>query len=240
MRINVKHIALLVAALVAAAPARAADADMPKHGESGVFHAATADIDITHGREGNLKTWDADGWIGGDVNRLWLASEGDVVDSKATKAELWAMYGRNVSPFWDAQLGVRHDFAPRDTTYLVAGLEGMAPYFFETRVHLFVSEEGDISARVKQELDLPVTQRLITQPHLELNLFAQDVPELEKAAGLAEAEVGLQTRYEITREFAPYLDINYTRKVGENAGLAHRHQEPADDLTLRLGIRLKF
>lgn len=228
---------MLMAALAVAMPAYAED--IPPH-EGHVLHAFSLDGDMSHSREGNLITWDGDGWIGGDINRLWLKTEGEIAKGNAMQAELWAMYGHNIHPFWDAQIGLRHDFESRDVTYLVAGVEGLAPYFFDTNAHVFVSEKGDVSARLKQEIDLPITQRLITQPHLELNVFAQDVPELETAAGLAEAEIGLQTRYEITRTFAPYLDINYTRKVGETADLARRNNEPADDLTLRVGLRLKF
>lgn len=221
-------------------PAFAAENDhMDEHGGQ-LFHRFLLETDIGDSREGTLGTWDFDGWIGGDYNKLWLKSEGEMVDGDTHQAEFWAMYSRNVAEFWDAQLGVRHDTQPRSTTYLVAGFEGLAPYFFETEAHVFVSDDGDVSARLRQENDFLITQRFVLQPYVEINAFAQDVDELDVGAGISNAEIGLQTRYEITRKFAPYIDLRYERKFGETANIAKDAGEHRDDFVASAGIRLMF
>ncbi len=115
------------------APAIANAMDMAEmmEGEQTIFHGFTLDTDVGNGREGTLTTWDFDGWIGGDINKLHLKSEGERVDNKTHQAEFWAMYSRNLVEFWDVQVGVRHDIEPEHTSYLVAGFEGMAKHFFE-------------------------------------------------------------------------------------------------------------
>ena len=122
----------------------------------------------------------------------------------------------------------------------MAGFEGLAPYFFETEAHVFVSDEGDVSARLRQERDFLITQRLIVQPYLEANLYAQDVADQEVGAGLANAEFGIQTRYEITRKFAPCVDVRYERKFGETSSIAKKNGEDNDDFIASLGLRLMF
>lgn len=205
-----------------------------------VFHAFQLETDIGAGRDDTIATWDFNGWVGTDYDKLWLKSEGDIADGDTETAEFWAMYSRNIHEFWDAQIGLRYDTQPTSTAYLVAGFEGLAKYFFETEAHLFISEEGDVSARLRQENDLLITQRLITQPYFEANLFAQDIPEQEVGAGLTSAEIGLQTRYEITRKLAPYVDVRYERKFGETSSIAQSNGERRDDFIAGVGLRLVF
>ena len=122
----------------------------------------------------------------------------------------------------------------------MTGFEGLAPYFFETEAHLFVSDEGDVSARLRQENDFLITQRLILQPYLEANFYAQDVADKEIGAGLSNGEIGLQTRYEITRKFAPYLDLRYERKFGETSSIAKSNGEDNNDFIAAIGLRIMF
>jgi copper resistance protein B len=206
-----------------------------------ILHAFTAQIDAGNSRDDTVYSWDVDGWIGGDMNKLWLKSEGEKLDSEtAEQAEYWAMYSRNVATFWDAQIGVRIDEQATSTPYLVAGFEGLAPYFFETEIHIFVSEDKDVTARIRQENDLLITQRLITQPYFELNLSAGDVPEQEIGSGITSGEFGIQTRYEFTRKFAPYIDLKYERKFGATSTIARKDNENRDDFIASVGLRLLF
>ena len=150
------------------------------------------------------------------------------------------MYSRNISNFWDAQIGLRHDTQPDPLAHGVIGIEGLAPYFFKTEAHLFISEDGDLSARIRQKNEFLLTQKLITQPYVEADLYAQDVPELETGAGISKAEFGIQTRYEITRAFAPYVDIKYERKFGETSSIAKRNGEDNDTIISTVGVKLLF
>lgn len=125
-------------------------------------------------------------------------------------------------------------------TYLAASVVGLAPYFFETEASLFVSTEGDVSLRFEQSFDLLITQQLIAEPHVEANLFAQDVDDLGVGAGISDVEAGLQLRYEIVRKFAPYVDLVWSRKLGETARLARADGDDPEDTTVRLGLRFWF
>lgn len=230
-------VALLV---LFAKPAMAADSHKSAHGAQ-IFHMMRLETNIGANRDGTLYSWDLDGWVGTDENKMWLKVEGAKEDGKtAEKAEYWAMYSRNVSQFWDAQGGIRFDEQPNSTTYFVAGINGLAPYFFETEAHIFLSEDGDVAARLRQENDFLITQRLIIQPYMELNFSAQDVPELEIGQGITSGEFGAQTRYEITRQFAPYIDLRYERKFGETSTIARKHSENRDDAIASVGLRLMF
>jgi len=205
-----------------------------------IFHMFRLEADAGIGQDDSVQSWDFDGWIGTDDNKLWLKSEGERVDETMEAAEFQALYSRNIATFWDAQIGIRHDTQPESITYLVAGFEGLAPYFFETEAHLFVSDEGDVSARLRQENDFLITQRLILQPYLEANFYAQDVADKEIGAGLSNGEIGLQTRYEITRKFAPYIDLRYERKFGETSSIAKSNGEDNNDFIAAIGLRIMF
>lgn len=120
------------------------------------------------------------------------------------------------------------------------GIDGLAPFFLETSAHLFLSDEGDLSARLRLEKDFLLSQRLITQPYLEGELYAQDVRERSIGTGLADLEIGLQTRYEFSKRFAPYLDLRYERKTGETAAIAKRQGEDPDASVVMVGLKVMF
>tara|TARA_B100001971_G_scaffold213038_1_gene244956 strand:- start:98 stop:826 length:729 start_codon:yes stop_codon:yes gene_type:complete len=224
------------------APAFAQDMghDMAKEHGGAIHHMFRVETDYGFGKESGVASWHLDGWIGTDENKLWLKSEGARSDGTTEDAEFWAMYSRNISTFWDAQFGIRYDAKPDTTGYAVIGINGLAPYWFETQAHLFISEEGDVSARFRQENDFLITQRLIIEPYAEINLFAQDVPDRGIGAGISDGKIGLQTRYEITRKFAPYVDVHYGRKFGETSSIAKDHGEDNNELVGAIGLRLMF
>ncbi len=207
--------------------------------ETPIFNMIKTELDYAPQDDG-LFTWNVDGWIGGDDERVWLRSEGDMPDGKIEDAEAQVYYGWNVATFWDALVGLRQDFESTNETYFAVSAVGLAPYFFETEASLFVSTEGDVSLRLEQSFDIQVTQKLIAEPYLEANLFAQDVPERDVGAGLSDVEAGLQLRYEITRKIAPYIDGVWSRKIGETASLARAAGDDPEDITVRLGLRFWF
>lgn len=204
-----------------------------------IFRKIVAEADYA-ARDGGQWRWHVDGWIGGDSERVWVRSDGKIEDGRAEDAELQLLYGWNVHPFWDVLLGVRQDFEPDGETYLAAGVTGLAPYFFETDATAFLSAEGDLSARFEQSIDIPLTQKLIAEPHAELDLFAQDVPERGIGAGFSGIEAGLQLRYEITRKFAPYADLVWERALGETASIARGRGEDVEHITLHVGVGAWF
>jgi copper resistance protein B len=225
-----------------AMPALAEDMahDMQKEHGGQIFHMFRLETDTGVNRGESISSWDLDGWIGSDEDKLWLKSDGEHSEGQLEEAEVWALYSRNIDTFWDVQAGIRYDFEPESTAYLTLGFEGLAPYYFDTEAHLFVSEHGDVTARLRREGDILFTQKLILQHYFEVNLSAQDVPEQDIGAGLSDGKIGLQTRYEFTRKFAPYIDVHYGRKFGETASIAKNDGEDKDELVGAIGLRLMF
>lgn len=247
LRANLIWIATSLTLLAMTSSSSAVAADHSAHSEmahehgGGIFHMFTLEADVSSNTDGTLiQHWDLDGWIGTDENKLWLKSEGEYVDGELESAEFWALYSRNVSTFWDAQAGFRYDTEPESTAYLTLGVNGLALYWFETEVHLFVSEHRDVTARLRQENDFLLTKKLVVQPYLEINLSTQEVHEQNIGAGVTDGEIGLQVAYEFTRKFVPYVDVHYGRKFGETASIARRYGEGNDELVGSVGLRLMF
>lgn len=164
-------------------------------------------------------TWDLAGWTGGDINRFWWKSEAEGDFDGGIEGEVQALYSRAILPFWDVQTGVRQDFGDGDEnpTHLVLGLQGLAPYWWEVDAAAFLSTEGDLTARLEAEYDQRITQRLIVQPRVEVEASAADIPELGLGSGLTHIEVGVRLRYEIAKEFAPYVGVEWSREIGGTA-----------------------
>jgi copper resistance protein B len=195
---------------------------------------------IRDDRDGYL--WDAEGWYGGDIDKLWLKSEGEgAFGGKPDQVEVQALWSHAVTPWFDAQAGLRYDFRPDpERAHLVVGAKGLAPYFFEIDAAAFLSDEGDLTARLEAEYDQLITQRLVLQPRAELNAAAQNVDEIGVGSGLSSVEAGLRLRYELTPEFAPYLGVGYERKLGETADFARADGEDAGSWSILLGLRTWF
>lgn len=189
--------------------------------------------------------WDITGWIGGDYQRLWLKSEGDVgLEGGNGEAEIQLLYSKLIAPFWDLQVGLRYDQLYGDTSnsrgFAVIGIEGLAPYLFEVDAAIFLSHQGDISARVKAEYELLLTQKLVLQPTLETNIAIQEVEEFGVGSGFNDLELGLRLRYEFNRQFAPYIGINWQRQFGDTAKFSREEGESDDQFSVVAGLRLLF
>ncbi len=203
------------------------------------FQADRAEVQIRDGADAYL--WDLQGYYGGPTSRFWYKSEGEgQFGQRVANAEFQALYSRAIAAFFDVQAGVRQDVAGPDTTYAVLGIQGLAPYMFELDAALFLSHRGDLTARIEAELDQRITQRLIVQPRAELNLAAQDVPQLGIGAGLDSIEIGVRLRYEIVREFAPYIGVEQSWRVGRGVDFARAAGDAPRATSLVLGVRLWF
>lgn len=190
-----------------------------------------AEVQVRDGRDSYR--WDGEGWFGGDIHRLVVKTEGEgVFRDQIGAAEVQALYARAIDPYWNLQAGVRQDVgAGARRTYAVVGVEGLAPYWFDVESALFLSDKGELLARTEAWVDQRITQRAILQPRVEVNLAAQDVPDQRIAAGVSSIELGLRLRYEIAREFAPYIGVNWERRYGPASG---------GGAALALGIRTWF
>jgi copper resistance protein B len=188
-------------------------------------------------------SWGAQGWTGGDINRFWWKTEGEgEIDGKLHEVEVQALYSRAIAPFWDVQAGVRQDFRPdgEDATHLTVGVQGVAPYWFEMGAAAFLSTEGDLTARFEAEYDQRITQKWILQPAIEMALSASDIPELEIGSGLTSVTAGVRLRYEIRKEFAPYIGVEWSRSLGETADYARARGQDPEDTRLVVGVKAWF
>ncbi len=185
--------------------------------------------------------WDAEGWIGKDLNKLWIKTDGDYADGSLEEAEIQALYSRAIAPFWDLQAGWRHDIRPEpNRDWLALGVKGLAPYFFDVDLAVFVGEQGQTAARIQLEYEIMFSQQLILVPEVELNLYGKDDQATGIGSGLADIEAGLRLRYEIRREVAPYLGINWTHLYGQTADYARMEDEDTDTFQFVLGSRFWF
>ena len=186
-------------------------------------------------------SWDAEGWLGYDLNKLWIKTEGEYVDGRGEEVELQALYSRAIAPFWDLQIGWRGDIRPQPTrNWLALGIKGLAPYFFDIDAALFIGDSGRTSVRLQAEYEFLFTQRLILVPDIEINLFGKDDRAVGIGSGLSDLELGLRLRYEIRREFAPYVGINWIHLYGDTADFARDEGRDADDFRFVFGVRAWF
>lgn len=193
------------------------------------------------GSHGDGYRWDGQAWFGGDINRLVVRSEGGGrVKEGLESGEAQALYSRAVGRYVDLQAGVRQDFAPRGRTYVTAGAQALFPYWFEAEGAIFVSTQGDVLARAEGSYDLRLFQRVVLQPRAELNFAAQNSPETRTGSGLSNAELGLRLRYEIRREFAPYIGVSWDRRVGKTADYVRAAGESPEATTFVVGLRSWF
>lgn len=192
-------------------------------------------------------TWEAQGWLGNDYNKLWFKTEGDqrLSGDNGGEAEVQLLYSRLISPFFHFQAGGRFDQEYGDGPdpnrfFGVIGFQGLVPYRFDVQPALFISEDGDISARLEAEYDVLITQRLILQPRLEVNVAIQEVQEFGVGEGFNDIELDLRLRYELKRKFAPYIGISWTRLLGDTADFARDEGSEVDNLAFVTGIRMWF
>ncbi len=184
---------------------------------------------------------DADAWIGRDLHKLGLKTEVEHVDGGTEEAELQLLYRRAVTAFWDFQAGWRRDFRPEpERDFLVLGFSGLAPYMLETDVALFLGESGQVGVRLDAEYEYMLTQRLALVPEIELDIYSEDDAAVGVGAGLSDMEAGLRLRYEVRREIAPYVGVNWAKKFGTTADLAREEGESTSDVQLVAGIRIWF
>jgi len=212
-----------------------------EHGGATAYQAMASLAEYQARPGGGGYRWEAQASFGGDIDRVLLTTEGEGrLRQGLDSAELQALYARAITPYFNLQAGVRQDFAPLGRTYATVGFQGLVPYWFDLQGALFLSTRGELLGRVEGTYDLRLTQRLILQPRVELNLAAQDTLQTQTGSGLSNAELGVRLRYEIIREFAPYIGVSYDQKVGKTADYARARGEDPAAVSFVAGIRAWF
>ena len=192
------------------------------------------------GEEGYLV--DAQAWVGGDLDKLWLKAEGEgAFEGGSEELEVQALWSHAIGPWFDLQGGVRYNITDgADRGHLALGVQGLAPYWIEVEAAAFLSDKGDLTARIEAEHGARITQSLILQPRAEISLSAQDVRDDLLGAGLSSASVGLRLRYAIAPQFAPYVGVEYDTSLGETRDRRRAANRDLGGVSILAGIRAWF
>lgn len=190
--------------------------------------------------EGSTLVWSLNGWVGGDIDRLVLRSEGERVEGHTDEAELQLLWSHAIGRWWESVLGVRQDFKPGEPqSWLAAGVQGMPLFGLETEATLYLGEAGQSALRLEGEYDILLGDKLILQPSLEANLYGRSDAQRGIGSGFSDLSAGLRLRYEFSRKFAPYVGVEWGRGYGKTADLL----EPDEDVSesrLVAGVRFWF
>lgn len=198
-------------------------------------------LEVIDEEDSSPVAWEASAWLGRDLQKFWFKTEGIYEDSEVHAAEYQLLYGWAIAPYWDVMAGVRIDSKPEpDRNWLAVGVQGIAPYFIETEATLFVGEEDMTAVRLEFEYELMLTQKWVIKPEFELNLYGNNDREKGIGSGLSDIEISVRLLYEIRREFAPYIGINYEKLLGNTADYADIAGEETSETAFSLGIHAWF
>lgn len=191
--------------------------------------------------DGNGLEWEGQAWFGSDLNKLWLRSEGERSGGHTEAADLEVLYGRAFARWWDVVAGVRHDFKPgASQDFAAIGVTGLAPYKFEVEATGYIGQSGQTAARLEAEYETLLTNRLILQPLVEVNFYGKSDERRSIGSGLSTAEAGLRLRYEITRQFAPYVGVVREWAFGDTADFRRDAGDGSNDTRIVAGVRVWF
>lgn len=184
---------------------------------------------------------EVEAWYGNDYNKAWVKLEGERRGGALEAARTELLWDRAFAPFWSTQLGIRHDAGEgggRD--WLAFGVQGLAPYWFETEATAYWRSGGELAARFAVKYEILFTSKVILEPELGANLYSRADPERGTGKGLSDLGFGLRLRYEITRKFAPYIGVTWGRQFGETADYTRLRGGQRSQTQAVAGLRLWF
>ena len=199
-------------------------------------------LEWAHGNGSNAAAYEAQAWFGGTYNRLVIKAEGEAAQGRVHDARTELLWGHAVGSYWDTQLGFRNDVGHGRPArnWLAMGIQGLAPYWFELDATAYVGTEGRTALRLAAEYELLLTQRWILQPRIEANLYGKNDPETGVGSGLSSGTVGIRLRYEISRQFAPYLGVERYQSFGNTADMVRTAGGRSGETRFVAGVRAWF
>jgi len=205
-------------------------------GDDPLYTKVTIDeLEYQNNDEKNV-AWATNAWIGYDLNKIYIYSEGEKPKDGSAQSENQLVYSKAIAPYWDVQFGVGYDKTETDSqTWGVIALQGLAPYFFETRGALLIGDDGNLGLRLEAEYEALLTQKLILTPSLSADLYSKDNPTMGLGKGLSNLTTGVRLRYEIKREVAPYVGVEWSKNFGNTADIV-----PLDEGYVVGGVRVWF
>lgn len=239
MRIKSLLTAGTVIAALAAAPAAAQETNLVFWG------VQLEELEHRWGDESEeLYVWNGDAFVGTDELKLRFLSEGeyDTNERKFETLENRLVLQMPVSDFFDVKAGVRADTPKgKSRLYGVLGLTGLAKQWIEVDADLFVSDQGDASARLDAEYELLLTNRITLTPSADLNVAFSDDQKMGVGSGFSSAEVGMRLSYDILdRLLSPYIGVVWERKFGETADFAREEGEDVEAWFFAIGTKILF
>ncbi len=186
--------------------------------------------------------FDLQGWYGTTYDRFVVKTEGDIADSRLQESETQLLWGHAISTYFDTQLGLRLDQynEGKDRQWIAVGTQGLAPYWFELEMTAYLGEGGRTAFNLTSEYELLLTQRLVLQPRAELNLYGKDDRNNDIGSGLSDVSLGLRLRYEFSRQFAPYIGVEWTDSYGDTADYRRAAGADVSDTQFVAGVRFWF
>ena len=186
-------------------------------------------------------SWDTKGWVGRDRDRLWFRTEYLTEHGRLGDAEAHLFYGRAFARSWDVVVGLRQDFRPGPAqSWLAIGVQGLAPYWFDVEATAYLGAGGQTAARLEVEYELLLTNRLVLQPLVKVDLYGKTNADRGIGAGVSSFDAGLRIRYELRREFAPYLGVTWHSRFGETAEFAEAAGDSTGGRQFVAGLRFWF
>ena len=195
-------------------------------------------IDELEQQDNNEKNiaWDTNLWIGYDLDKIYFYTEGEKPKNSSSQSENQLVYSKAIAPYWDIQYGLGYDKTETNSQkWGVVALQGLAPYFFETRGALLIGDKGDLGLRLEAEYEALFTQKLILTPSIALDAYSKDNLSIGLGKGLSNLTAGMRLRYEIRREFAPYIGLEWSKNFGNTADIS-----PLNKTYTVGGIRIWF
>ncbi|HKK17809.1 MAG TPA: copper resistance protein B [Opitutales bacterium] len=215
----------------------------PVHDNKAFYFFSADRMEYRSFDDGEVWLWDVQASAEKDYDKLFFESEGEYSPDEDSfeSVQTEILYGRAIGSFWDFRAGLRYDFEPNpERAFAVVGVQGLAPQWFEVDANFYFSEDGDLYFGLESEYDILLTQRLILQPRLEVEIAAQDVDTYGSAASFTGVELGLRLRYEIRRKFAPYIGVSWESALGETANRIEKRGGDPDTTAFVAGVRFWF
>jgi copper resistance protein B len=218
------------------------DLEHPKMGDEENFASLIVDrLESQISDSGAGITYDAQAWYGKTYDRLVLRVEGRGSHDDIDDARNEILWGHALTPFWDSHLGLRYDAGiGTDRPWFAFGFQGLAPYWIYVEATGYIGEEGRAAFRLETEYDILLSQKLYLQPRLEVNIYSQNDKSRAVSAGLSDIEAGVRLHYEIVREFAPYVGVEWDARFGTAADAMAAQGVSTEVLQLVAGVKFWF
>lgn len=222
-------------------PYALADVQHPTHGIQEPILAVLGNR-LEYDPDASTGYYDVQAWHGTSFNRVIIKSEGAFAQNDVYQNQTNLLWGRALRTFWDSQLGLRVDSssAGKNRQWLAAGIHGLAPYWFELDITAYAGTEGQTEIAFKAVYDLLLSQRLILEPRVEVTVRGKDDSANLLGSGLANAAFGIRLRYEVSRQFAPFIGVEAEKSFGNTADLIRTTGETPNESRYFAGLRFWF